>query len=190
MMTWFNRWMVAWNIALTLFLLASLAANAVWVQAAADPPVKISQATLDDTRGSHSEGSFIAPALEIGGESATVLAKTTVSLGNHAHTCFVTGSAEVDQAFDAHSILLFTLTQDSTNGVANKPAHRRVEFLPFAQGAPTRAEVTSIMGFDDVSGTHTFYLLGRRNEGVSAGATVSAAGIMALCVEQIPLRRQ
>jgi hypothetical protein len=37
-----------------------------------------------------------------------------------------------------------------------------VEFLPFAQGVPTRAEVTSIMGFDGVAETHTVYLLGRK----------------------------
>ncbi len=187
-----NKWIIVWNLALTLALLASLAANAMWAQAAADPPVKVSTGTLSevDVRGGHDEGSFIAPPLEISHEdSATVLAQTKINVGGHKHTCLVTGSAEVDQSNDQHSTLQFTLTQDSTNGIDNKPAHRRVEFWPYSEGAPTRAEVTSVMGFDSVSGTHTFYFLGRRNDGTSAPANVSAAGILVMCVEHVPQRR-
>ncbi|HZQ06463.1 MAG TPA: hypothetical protein VFD70_07765 [Anaerolineae bacterium] len=43
-----NKHIVIWNIMLTIALVISFAANAAWVQAAADPPVKVFTASLND----------------------------------------------------------------------------------------------------------------------------------------------
>ena len=104
-----NRLLTIWVGGLTVLLLASLAASATWVQAASDPPVKIFTSSLKDIGGGHAEGSFIGPPLAIDSTTATVLAKVTVNLNQGGkQTCLVTGSAEVDQSVDGHSILQFT----------------------------------------------------------------------------------
>ncbi len=149
---------------LTLLLFATLAASATWVQAASDPPLRKFSSSLRDIGGGYSEGSYIGPPLTIDSTSATILSKVTVDL-NHGgkQTCLATASAEVDQSVDAHSILQFTLTIDTTDVIANKPAHRRVEFQPYEFKAPTLAEVSSVAGFDNAAGTPTFYFLSRKN---------------------------
>lgn len=132
--------------------------------------------------GALPEGSFIGPPLAIDSVTAKVLSKVTVDLNQGGkQTCLVTGSAEADQSVDGHSILQFTLTMDSLDGIANKPAHRRVEFQPYEFKAPTMAEVSSVAGFDNVSGKHTFYFLGRKNSDTYAPANVGAAGIVVVC---------
>jgi hypothetical protein len=178
-----NRMLTIWVGVLTVLLLASLAASATLVQASSDPPVRIFSSSLQDIGGGHSEGSFIGPPLAIdSSNTATVLSQVTVDLNKSGkQSCLVTGSAEVDQSVDGHSILQFTLTMDSLDGIANKPAHRRVEFQPYVYKAPAFEEVSSVAGFDNLSGTHTFYFLGRKNSDSYAPANVGAAGMVVVC---------
>lgn len=182
-----NRLLTLWLTVITVLLLLSLGMNAAWVQAANDPPVRVFTTTLQDLGGGHAQNNYI-PALTIASESApTVLAQKTITLSTaHRHTCLVTASAEIDRSQDANALLQFTLTMDdSTNGVANKPAHRRVEFDTYASDKEDYEEVSTAFGFDNVSGTHTFYFLGRRNTGASASANVSAASMMIACFRKV-----
>lgn len=181
-----NRLLIIWLAVVTTLLLLSFGLNAAWVQAANDPPVHVFTATLDDLGGGHAQNNYL-PGLTIASEStATVLAQKTTTLSTaHTHTCLVTASAEVDRAQDANALLQFTLTMDSLNGVANKPAHRRVEFDTYASDKEDYEEVSTAFGFDNVTGTHTFYFLGRRNMGASASANVSAASMMIACFKKL-----
>jgi hypothetical protein len=178
-----NRLLIVWLAVLTVLLLVSVGANAAWVQAASDPPVHVYSAALDDFKGVHTEGEFI-PELEITSSgSGHVILQKTVSLSKlHKHTCLVTASADVHHYTDAWSLIQFTLTMDSTVGVANHAAHRRTEFMPYSQGGLQYEELSTVMAFDGVSGTHTFYFIGRRNVDTSADASISAAGMLIVCL--------
>ncbi|MBI4673181.1 MAG: hypothetical protein HY741_16120 [Chloroflexi bacterium] len=181
-----NRLLTLWLAVVTVLLLLSLGMNAAWVQAANDPPVRVFTATLEDVGGGHAQGNYNPPLVISSESTATILAEKTVTLStNHVHTCLVTASAEIDRSQDANALLQFTLTMDSTNGVANKPAHRRVEFDTYASDREDYEEVTTMLGFDNVSGTHTFRFLGRRNVGVSASANVSAASMVIACFKKL-----
>lgn len=181
-----NRLLTIWLAVVTVLLLLSLGMNAAWVQAANDPPVHVFTANSQDLGGGHAQNNY-NPALTISSDSvATVLAQKTITLSAaHTHTCLVMASAEVDRSQDANAILQFTLTMDSTSGVANKAAHRRVEFNPYATDQEDYKEVSTALGFDNVSGSHTFYFLGRRNTGVSASANVSAASMIIACFRKV-----
>lgn len=181
-----NRFLMLWLAVVTVLLLVSLGMNAAWVQAANDPPVHFFAATSEDLGGGHAQNSYIPPLTIASESTATVLAQKRVTLSTaHTHTCLVFASAEIDRSQNANAILQFTLTMDSTNGVANKPAHRRVEFDTYASDKEDYEEVSTAFGFDNVTGTHTFYFLGRRNTGVSASANVSAASMMIACFKKV-----
>ena len=181
-----NRLLTLWLAVVTVLLLLSLGMNVAWVQAAADPPVRVFTTTSEDLGGGHAQSNY-NPPLVIASESvATVLAEKTVTLSaNHSHTCLVAASAEIDRSQDANALLQFTLTMDSLNGVANKPAHRRVEFDTYATDHEDYEEVSTMLGFDNLTGRHTFRFLGRRNVGVSASANVSAASMLIACFKKL-----
>lgn len=181
-----NRLLTIWLAVVTVLLLLSLGMNAAMAQAANDPPVRVFTATSADLGGGHAQNNY-NPPLTIASEStATILAAKRVTLSAaHPHTCLVIASAEIDRSQDANAILQFTLTMDSTNGVANKPAHRRVEFDTYASDKEDYEEVSTALGFDNLTGTHTFYFLGRRNTGTSASANVSAASMVIACFKKM-----
>ena len=181
-----NRLLMIWLAVVTVLLLVSLGMNAAMAQAANDPPVHFFSATSEDLGGGHAQNNYNPPLVISNESTATVLAEKTVMLSaNHTHTCLVMASAEIDRSQDANALLQFTLTMDSMNGVANKPAHRRVEFDAYASDKEDYEEVTTMLGFDNVTGTHTFRFLGRRNMGVSAPANVSAASMMIACFKKL-----
>ncbi len=182
-----NRLLITWLAVLTVLLLISLGLNASWAQAAADPPVHVYTTAPNDYGGAHSESEFV-PELEINSAgNGNVIVQKTITLSTlHKHTCLVTASAEVDHHVDAWALLQFTITMDSTVGVYNHAAHRRAEFLPYSQPAIQYEELSTVMAFNGVTGKHTFYFIGRRNTEASSNASISAAGLLIVCFNQIP----
>ncbi len=93
------------NIVLSVLLLISLGANVAWVQAAADPPVRVYTGTLDDAGGGGSsrEGDFLILPEHTRERPRRLLSVTTSHLGEHGHTCLVTASAQVSKPANTSS---------------------------------------------------------------------------------------
>ena len=95
------RLLKTWSIILTTLVLLSLAANAIWVQAAAAPPVHVLSAASDDLGGGGSASTtdlVITPASTTD-SPLTLRSVTTSNLSpDHDHICMVTASALVTYA--------------------------------------------------------------------------------------------
>lgn len=144
------RLLVIWNVVLSVLLLLSLGVNAVWVQAANDPPVQVVTVNSDDIGGDHSQSTT---QKLINGSSTVTLLTATVSLSTaHTHTCLVTASADTNATNHASTHNLW-LNMDSTSFFAG--SQREVYFT----GADNQ-EVTSLYAWDNLSGSHTFYFAG------------------------------
>src|SRR5581483_6836573 len=103
------RLLKTWYLVLSLLLFVSLGANAAWVQAASDPPIRVYTATADDAGAG---GSSLNDAIIISPADfdppLTLLSVTTSHLSNdHGHTCLVTASARVQQTTSPVTALYF-----------------------------------------------------------------------------------
>ncbi len=94
------RVLKTWNVVLTILLIISLGANAAWVQAASDPPVRVYSVTTDDAgAGGHASASeFPITSAHTPETPLTLITVPTSNLRDHDHICLVTASAQVEQS--------------------------------------------------------------------------------------------
>lgn len=177
-----NKWIVRWNIALTVLLLATLAISANWVQAANDPPVRVFTANTDDVGG----GGFYVTSNKVI-DSANFEELVSVHASNlsavHSHVCIVTGSAQAARTSDASGLYLFALNMDRNDAPA-QGSGRFVQFLATPDDDKTQEAVSTVRYFSNVSGGHTFYLIARKNNGASGNMTVTSASIVVACFKK------
>lgn len=177
-----NKWIVRWNIVLTTLMLISLAMNAVWVQAANDPPVTVFTASADDVGGG---GFYRTSDVAITGTSATTL--LSVSTANlsaaHSHICLVTASAQAARTNNAAGLYTFGLNMDTANSLASGSG-RYVQFLATTDEDKTQEAVSTVRYFRDVSGGHTFYLLAQKAAVGAADMTVTSASMVVACFKK------
>lgn len=175
-----NKWIVRWNIVLTVLMLASLGMNAAWVQAANDPPVRVYTATLQDNGG---DGSATTVDDSITGTTPdTLVSVATANLSAaHNHICLVTASAEAN--WGGNGSYIFGLSMDGGAVVAE--SERRIEFVDTADNDSTWTEVSTTYAFTNVSGSHTFYFSARKNAAGNANMTVTASSMTLVCVKKV-----
>jgi hypothetical protein len=92
------RLLKTWFVVLSVLLLVSLGANAVWVQASSDPPIRVYTANADDAGGGGSATTIDFPITPPSGSEPPVIlgSVTTRNLSrHHDHICLVTASARV-----------------------------------------------------------------------------------------------
>jgi hypothetical protein len=92
------RLLKTWSVMLATLVLLSLGVNAAWVQAAADPPLRVYTATAQDNGGGGTSfGAYNQIDPSATAESPlTLLSVTTSHLSrDHDHTCLVTASTGV-----------------------------------------------------------------------------------------------
>lgn len=172
---------VVWNIVLTVLLLASLGANAMFVQAANDPPVQVQTASLQDSGGDDSSSTS---AVTINGTSPQTLTSVTVKVSTlHNHVCLVSATADLSAALigTQGSNVIFGLGMD-TQTATDPASERRVAVEPSGVRAATGS---TTLGFDNVRGQHTFYFSGRLpNTQFNDSSTVNAASIIVVCLKK------
>jgi hypothetical protein len=153
------RRLKVWNIVLTAVLLLSLAANAAWVQAAADPPVRVYTATLDDSGGG---GSSINTAQPIDPtatrESPQTLASVITShlSRDHKHICLVTASALATKPVSPSNAFVNVALRWSRRNTVIVANERVVELKETPDDDPRSIEVSTTYAFKHV----------RRNQGI------------------------
>jgi hypothetical protein len=175
------KWIIFWNIMLTVALFVSLAANAVWVQAADDPPVKVATVNLGHVGGDHSESTA---DVVINGTAPQSLVSATVDLGTkHSHVCLVTATAATDANIvgSKGSVVVFGLNMDDS-GSTVEASDRRIKV---ETGGVLVGNGATTLGFDNLQGTHTFYLSARLpNTQFNDNPTVSAASMTVVCLKK------
>lgn len=123
------RLLKIWNLILGVLLLVSLGANAAWVRAASDPPIRVYTATLNDNGGGggYSFDQAVVVTPEYTTESPlTLIHLRTSHLSNHDHTCLVTGSANVRRTMNGQGgtlILGLTSTRREIRPARASMAH-------------------------------------------------------------------
>jgi hypothetical protein len=110
-----------------------------------------------------------------------ILVSASVSLAAaHNHGCIVTASAEVSRTSDATGVYVFGISLDSV--VATSTASdRRIEFVSTTDLDSIWISVSSTMGFDNLTGSHTFYWSARKDSAGYADTTVTNSSIIVDC---------
>lgn len=177
-----NKWMFAWNIALTIMLLIALAATATMAQASNDPPVKVFTATMDDI-GSDGIQTSTDTVIDSTAQKSLLFVETPKLSTSHPHICTVIASAEATRTNNANGVYVFSLAMD--NAGAATSSERRAEFTA-NQGFDQRyEEVSTIFTYTGVTGNHTFRFFARKEAAGAADMTVSAASITVICLRKI-----
>lgn len=175
------KWLIVWNVVLTVLLVAALATNVVLVQAGNDPPVRVYTASLDDIGGD-----FSSRTTDLDITSTTPQTLNSVVTANlsaaHPHICVVTASATINKNTSQDSGLdIFGLSMDSTN--TTEASSDRVSLL--IDGEPQTYEtVSTVQGFDNVSGSHTFRFSARKFSNAWHTNTVTASTMTVVCVKK------
>lgn len=162
------RIVLLWNVVLTALLLVSLAGNALWAQAAADPPIQVAYAQLQDVGGDYGTGTS---PVSINSNNYAAIATASLTMGaGHSHVCFATGSAYFAGASSFHTVGI------ALDDVASPPAAS----LRSVDTSASSQEVTTVQGFNGLSGTHTFYLVAKGTPAVSA----YGRGLIVICMKK------
>lgn len=175
------KWLVLWNVVLTVLLAAALATNVVLVQAGSDPPLRVYSSTLDDVGGD-----FTSRTADLDINSTTPRTLNSVTTADlsvlHPHVCIVTASATINKSSSQDSgYTIFGLSMDSTDTTV--PSSDRVSLL--IDGEPQTYEtVSTVQGFDDISGGHTFRFSARKFSDAWHTNTVTASTITVVCVKK------
>ncbi|CAN5339935.1 hypothetical protein BH20ACT24_BH20ACT24_10320 [soil metagenome] len=118
----------------------------------------------------------------ISGTANLTLLTAVVGLGTtHGHGCVVTATADVLRTADSPGIYAFGISLDSTTTTA-EASDRTVQFLATPDLDVTRVAVATTMGFDSLTGTHTFRLMGR-STGTATEVTVTASSLIVVCAK-------
>ncbi len=176
------KWIVIWNVSLTILLLASLAGNAAWVQAANDPPIRAYTANLEDVGG---DGTSVTTDDIISTTTPDVLVGvTTTNLSvNHPHICIVTASAGAVHLGDG--TYTFGLSQDEILSTV-AASDRIIELFDNAGiNDDSYEEVSTTYAFTGVSGEHTFYFSARKRNAGDGDILVSASSITVVCMKKV-----
>jgi hypothetical protein len=172
------KMLVLWNVALTLLFLLSLAFHAAWVSAANDPPVRVFMANADDQGGDHNWNTE-PTGLPINSTVPVSLVSVRVNLDDHRHTCLVTGSATAERT-SGGGLWNYGLNMDTTASFLDGSA-RIIEFADFGTDTAGRWEVSTIAGWDNLSGKHKFHLLANKNGAGDPESRAFNASIIVAC---------
>ncbi len=108
----------------------------------------------------------------------TLVSATVALTGTQG--CVVTASAEVDRTSNATGTYIFGLNVDTTASTL-ATSDRRVEFVATPDTDLIWEEVSTVQGFDNLTGTHTFYFSARLASSGTPTTTVTASGIIVVC---------
>ena len=171
--------LVAWNVVLTVLLLISFAGNAALIQAANDPPVRVYTATLDDV-GADS-GLTSGTTVSSTGYTPIASVVTNALSINHQHNCMVIGSVGAD--FSGNGKYSIGIGYDASTSLLSN-SKREFEFLDTAGNDYQFLEATTLHNVSSVAGSHTFYLLAKKNNSGSADLVVDEARILVMCFKK------
>jgi hypothetical protein len=172
------RWLVRWNIALTVLFLIALGANTVLARAAYDPPARVFVASGVNDGGGHDE-QVVPIGIGVDSTDPVVLASVEVNLKNgQDHVCLATASALAVRS-SGGGLWEYGLGLDSPTVVIESV--RTIEFEPFAAGGVSRREVSTVLGFDGLSGQHTIYFLANKNTAADPNSRAFNPSLVVAC---------
>jgi len=164
------RLVLIWNAILTALLLLSLAGNAMWVQAANDPPIQVAYAQSDDVGGGFGTNTT---TVVINSNTYTRVATAKLTMSDaHSHICFVTASAFTGGAAASYHDFAIAMDTPEQPVVASR---RQV----YTEGAMLN-EVSTIQAFTGLTGAHNFYLVARGTPATS----VFNRGLIVVCLKK------
>lgn len=180
-----TKLIVIWNVVLTVLLIASLGANALWVQAANDPPVQVFSTTQEHPASSNWAATFNDKTVT-SSVAWTELLELTINLpGSHKHQCAAIASMELinpgggttDNQYE------FTPTLDNTSGAGHDASLRTIDFDDNGSIDDTNfLEVSTVRFLANINpGPHTFRLVGRKLSAADENLTVNDSGMVVLC---------
>lgn len=171
------RLLVTWNIALTVVLFISLGANAAFVQASADPPVKIFHSNSED---SGIDSTNIANK-NVSSTTFTPIGSVAATLSsNHVHYCIITASVGAD--WNGQGKYTIGIGYDNQNDIFHY-TKREFEFIDQVNiNSADYQEVTTLMYTSAFPGNHTWYLLAKKNTSNSSYLVVDRAVMTVICL--------
>lgn len=171
------KFLVLWNVVLTVLFTVSLGANALWVQAANDPPVRVFHAALDDTGLDWSNAAF----KNISSTTFTQVAGLPATLStNHFHYCIV--NASVGANWNGQGRYTIGIGYDNNTTILPY-SKRQFEFVDqVGINNEDFMEVSTLAGVSASPGNHTFYLLAKKNADNSSYLVIERAVITVTCL--------
>lgn len=171
------KFLVLWNVALTVILIASLSANAIWVQASADPPVRVFHAELDDSGIDFGNAAF----KNISSTTFTQVAAVPATLStNHVHYCVI--NASVGANWNGQGQYTIGIGYDDNTKILPY-SKRQFEFIDqVSVNHEDFQEISSLAGVSAFPGNHTFYLLAKKNDSGSSYLVIERAVITVTCL--------
>lgn len=168
---------VAWNIVMGALLLVSLAANANFAQAAADPPIKVFTLTEEKVGAGGGTGG----AVTLDSTSYKTLASVSGDLGDKSHICVATAAGDVIRYGTGTGYSTYNLQMDSNAASAGSAMN-----IGFFSGDPDAAAkaVATTYAFSGVSGAHTFKFIGAKSAAGATNVSVNNSSMTVVCVKK------
>lgn len=180
-----TKLIVIWNVVLTVLLIASLGANALWVQAANDPPAQVFYATQEHPASANWAAAFVDKTVTSSAAWTELLNLTIHLPGTHKHQCAAIASMELinpgggttDNQYE------FTPTIDNPSGAGHDASLRSIDFDDNGGIDDTNLlEVSTVRLFANINpGAHTLRLVGRKLSATDENLTVNDSGMVVLC---------
>ncbi len=178
----FIRIVIVWNIVLGALLLISLAANAVYVQAANDPPVHVFTASMDDV-GAAGSGTIVDRDVTSTAYFTLAQIGTSALSANHSHVCVDTASANAEYLEGSGEYVFGVNVNDSTTIHGNSP--RTIEmFDNNGINDDSFEEVTTTWAFENISGPNTFTSSARKASAADGDLRIDAAAMTVICLKK------
>jgi hypothetical protein len=172
-----NKWIVIWNIVLTVALLISFAASAALVQAAADPPVQVFTAPLNDIGLDY--GNVGNKNVSSTTFTPVAFVPITVSTDRY-HSCVAIASVGLN--WNSQGKYTIGIGYDDTTNIMPY-SKRQFEFISqVGINNEDFQEVSSVVARTDVKGTHTFYLLAKKNSDTSSYLVIDRGVVTVICM--------
>lgn len=171
------RLLLIWNTVLTVILLISLGANAVFVRAAGDPPVKVFSVTTDDA----DIGGDTSSKLVIDSRRQKRLMPIELDLStDQAHHCVAVASLEIRQPQQAGRYEVALGWETGTF------QYTSIRDLTFANRDPQNQsevrQVTTVFSRKLTPGSHTLSLLGSKRDEGMPDLKIDKAAMFAICM--------
>jgi hypothetical protein len=187
----FVRWLMLWNIGLTVLLLLTIGMYASAAQASADPPVRAFAASTAHIAAARGNGTT-TPIQVTRRDQWTKLLQVKADLsGTHNHECTVMVSSN---AFNApgnseDNKYEFVLTLDDPNPTFALATTRVIDFdNGRIISDHNDMEVSSTAVYHATNEPHTFYWMARKlseNANPPSAMTISASTMSVICVKNI-----
>jgi hypothetical protein len=174
------KWIIVWNLVVTVLLLVTLAARAGLAEAAKEPPVQVFNSSLAVNGGATDQHTAEVPIQQT---SYTPLAQVTVNLPqDKPHMCVANASAGAAHE-SGNGLYLVNLKR---NGATLSVANRRFELIdnPGVK-EPTYKEVSTLGAWTELTGANTITFSARKNSAADPDMTVVAASLNVYCVKKI-----